>query len=176
MQIQSYSFRLGSEILDTANFIALKNEIINIFTNIQVPQLNPPKVRTRDGQTFTFATNQSALNVALDTEFVTNNGWINKPFIDNQNPKRTNIRSDYGKGRVLVEVQFGNMSRWYADIFKFQVAYSLGTIDVGVSIVPTQAFAQTMDENVSYFERARRELELARLSVAMPLWLVGIAP
>jgi hypothetical protein len=68
------------------------------------------------------------------------------------------------------------MSRWYADIFKFQVAYSPGTIDVGISIVPTLMFARTMDENVSYFERARRELELARLSVTMPIWLVGIAP
>jgi hypothetical protein len=88
----------------------------------------------------------------------------------------TGIKADYKKARVQVEVQLGNMARWYTDVFKFQVSYSLGLIDVGVLVVPMQAFADTIDENIAHYERVVRELPYAKMSITLPIWVVGIAP
>ncbi|MBI1740109.1 MAG: hypothetical protein HYR57_04415 [Candidatus Koribacter versatilis] len=90
--------------------------------------------------------------------------------------KVTGIKADYKKARVQVEVQFGNMARWYTDVFKFQVSYSLDLIDVGALIVPMQTFANTIDENVAHYERVVRELPYAKMSLTLPIWVVGIAP
>jgi hypothetical protein len=86
------------------------------------------------------------------------------------------MKADYKKDRVQVEVQFGNMARWYTDVFKFQVSCSLGLIDVGVLVVPIQDFASTIDENVAYYERVMRELPYAKMSITLPIWVIGIRP
>lgn len=78
--------------------------------------------------------------------------------------------------RIQSEIQFGNMARWYSDIFKFQAAYSQNLIDLGLSVVPFQALARRIDSNVVSFERARRELPAAVLSITLPILLVGIEP
>lgn len=88
----------------------------------------------------------------------------------------TGIKADYKKDRVQVEVQFGNMARWYTDVFKFQVSYSLDLIDVGVLVIPMQDFAATIDENVAYYERVMRELPYAKMSITLPIWVVGVRP
>jgi Restriction endonuclease BglII len=68
------------------------------------------------------------------------------------------------------------MSRWTYDVFKFQVSYSLDLIDVGVLVVPMQEFASTIDENVAYYERVMRELPYAKMSITLPIWVIGIRP
>jgi hypothetical protein len=75
-----------------------------------------------------------------------------------------------------VEAQFGNMARWYTDVFKFQVSYSLGLIDVGILVVPMQQFANTIDENVAHFERVIRELPYAKMSITLPILVLGVEP
>ena len=55
------------------------------------------------------------------------------------------------------------------DVFKFQVSYSQGLIDVGVLVAPVQSFAKTIDENVVYFERVARELPYAKMSITLPI-------
>lgn len=149
----------------TPNSPAFKSErkdIEDIFGSIEVPQLNPPKLRTRGGKQMTFTTAQKDLNNLLDDEFK-RKGWNCQPLVTQD--KVTGIRADYKKARVQVEVQFGNMARWYTDVFKFQVSYSLGLIDVGVLVVPMQEFADTIDENVAYYERVTRELPYAKMSI-----------
>ena len=111
------------------------------------------------------------MNNLLDDLFE-KRGWDCQPLVTNDGA--TNIKADYKKDRVQVEVQFGNMARWYTDVFKFQVSYSLGLIDVGVLVVPTQAFSRTIDENVAYYERVTRELPYAKMSITLPIWVVGI--
>ena len=172
MQLTFFSYRFAAEVLDSPEFIDKKNDIIQIFTNLKVPQLPKPKQRPRaPGMTFT--TDQKALNVALNNRFKEKE-WECQPFVTND--RVTKIKADYKKGRVQVEVQFGNMARWYTDVFKFQVSYSLGIIDVGVLVVPMQAFANTIDENVAHYERVTRELPYAKMSLTLPIWVIGIRP
>jgi hypothetical protein len=174
MQMTFYSYRFASEVLDSQAFSDLKNDVVEVFTSIhEVPQLNPPKARKRGGKAMIFTTDQLALNVLIDTLFK-DRGWECKPLVTAD--KVTNIRADFKKGRVQVEVQFGNMARWYTDVFKFQVSYSLGLIDVGVLVAPMQIFANTIDENVAHYERIVRELPYAKMSITLPIWVVGIQP
>jgi hypothetical protein len=101
-------------------------------------------------------------------------GWEVHPRITNDNS--TKIEADFKKDRIQIEIQFGNMARWYTDVFKFQVSYSLDLIDVGVLICPMQEFADTIDENVVYFERINRELGYAKMSITLPILVLGIKP
>ncbi|HVB33695.1 MAG TPA: BglII/BstYI family type II restriction endonuclease [Patescibacteria group bacterium] len=174
MQITSYSYRFASEVLDSEGFSDKKHDIIEVLAGIDaIPQLNQPKTRERNGKKMTFTTDQLALNKLLDHEFG-QRGWDCQPLVTNDGV--TKIKADYKKDKVQVEVQFGNMARWYTDVFKFQVSYSLGLIDVGVLVVPIQAFAATIDENVAYYERVIRELPYAKMSITLPIWVLGIQP
>jgi len=173
MQLKSLSYRFGSEVLDSPGFSDLKKDIVEIFKKTDVPTLAKTKVRKRGGATMKFTTDQKALNKLLDTAFKAR-GWECQPPVTED--KVTNIKADYKKDRVQVEVQFGNMARWYTDVFKFQVSYSLGLIDVGVLVVPMQKFANTIDENVAHYERVIRELPYAKMSITLPIWVIGIQP
>lgn len=174
MHLTSYSYRFGSEVLDSPGFRDEKRDIVEVLSGIKrVPQLLEPKTRTRNGIAMTFTTDQRALNRALDESFGARD-WACQPLVTNDGV--TNIRADYKRERVQVEVQFGNMARWYTDVFKFQVSYSLGLINVGVLIVPMQGFARTIDENVAHYERVIRELPYAKMSLTLPIWVVGIKP
>lgn len=179
VKLTTYSYRFAIEVLSSKAFEKEMNEIVDVLSKSKVPLLNPPKTRTRKQkktgrvQTFTFVTSQKKLNDLFDEEFE-KRGWECQPPVTQD--KVTGIKADYEKSRIQVEVQFGNMARWYTDVFKFQVSYSLGLIDVGVLVVPMQAFANTIDENVAHYERVIRELPYAKMSITLPIWVVGIAP
>jgi hypothetical protein len=160
-------------VLDSEQFRQLKRDIIDILTGMHVPQLARPKTRKRGKKRMVFTTDQKGLNLRLDQAFHAR-GWECQPPVTAD--EVTGIKADYKKDRVQVEVQFGNMARWYTDVFKFQVSYSLGLIDVAVLVVPMQDFASTIDENVAYYERVMRELPYAKMSITLPIWVVGLRP
>ena len=78
------------------------------------------------------------------------------------------------KIRVQIEVQFGNIARWTYDIFKFQICYSQDIVDVGILAVPMHTLAKEIGENIVYFERVSRELPHAKLSISLPILVVGL--
>jgi hypothetical protein len=47
---------------------------------------------------------------------------------------------------------------------------------VGVLVVPMQSFANTIDENVAHYERVVRELPYAKMSITLPIWVIGLSP
>ncbi|AVT83637.1 hypothetical protein RPYSC3_47770 [Rhodopseudomonas palustris] len=116
------------------------------------------------------------MNTYFDRKFHIDLGWEYHPFATKI--PNSNLRADYRKNfnglKVQSEIQFGNMARWYSDVFKFQAAYSESLIDVGVSVVPMNSLATRIDSNVAYFERAMRELPSAQLSITLPILLVGV--
>ncbi len=173
MKLTTFSYRFALEVLSSPAFVRERDDILEIFSKIAVPQLHPPKTRPRGRKTLVFTTDQQSLNNLLDADFV-RRGWEQQPLVTED--EVTGIRADYKKARVQVEVQFGNMARWYTDVFKFQVSYSLGLIDVGVLVVPMQKFANTIDENVAYYERVVRELPYAKMSITLPIFVLGIEP
>ena len=173
MRLHFLNYRFANEILDSPQCKAIKEEVLDILTKATVPRLPRPKKRTRHGKKYTFTTDQTAFNEYFEREF-SMRGWEVSPRITEN--KTTKIQADYKKSRVQIEIQFGNMARWYTDVFKFQVSYSLGSIDVGILIVPMHVFANTIDENVVYFERVARELPYAKMSITLPILVIGIEP
>jgi hypothetical protein len=192
--IDEFPYRYADAVLKHAvEFNEAYNEIISILENIEIPLLNPTgdpkkggvKRRERKGtksdprkRYLFFPVDQKTLNLNLDRDFK-ENSWELHPLVVNagspQGPE-TGLKADYKKGKLQVEVQFGNMARWYTDVFKFQLSYSLGKIDVAVLVVPKQRFANLIDENVAQFERVVRELPWAKMSLTLPILVIGIEP
>lgn len=126
---------------------------------------------------FFFPINQSGLNRQLE-DGLRPLGWEIRPYIIDpaKAGPRTRLAADFKKGRLQVEVQFGNMARWYSDAFKFQLSFSLDDIDVAILVVPMQGFANLIDENVASYERVVRELPWARMSLTVPILVIGLEP
>lgn len=173
VEYRTFNYRFAEQIFESQQFQQIKWEIIDIVQRVPVIKLSKPKHRKRGKLEKTFTTDQTAINKWLDSEFRKREWAVNPDITGNG---KTKLQADFKKGRVQVEAQFGNMARWYTDVFKLQVSYSLGLIDVGVLIVPTQHFANTIDENIVYFERIERELPYAIMSISLPIQVIGIEP
>lgn len=194
MKLRYFDYRYAEAVLNHPTFSSSKNEILEVLQNAPVPLLNPVELDPRrggvkrrerkprkgdPGKRYLFLpVDQKALNARLDDAFQ-RRGWNLQPPIVSPNRSEgpvTGLKGDYKKGRLQVEAQFGNMARWYTDVFKFQLSYSLDEIDVAVLVVPTQAFANLIDENVAHFERVSRELPWAKMSLTLPIWVIAIEP
>jgi hypothetical protein len=100
-------------------------------------------------------------------------GWEVEPkIISNADSK---LKADFKKSGIQIEVQFGNMARWYTDVLKFLLSYSIDVIEVGVLIVPMLQTAKKIDENVVNFERVIRELPHAKMSISLPILVIGLS-
>lgn len=111
------------------------------------------------------------LNAQLKKEFRKRNWEVNVLIHPD-----LNLTADFRKNRVQVEAQFGNVSRYYADIFKFQVSHLKNTADVGVLIVLRREWARRIGSNIASFERAKKELETLKLIIPIPIWILGLEP
>lgn len=120
------------------------------------------------------------MNHWLDNELCVKRDWDWHPLIidaDPDNPSRNSqLRSDYRKARIEVEVQFGNVARYAYDVYKMAISLALDQADVGIQVVCTKKFAAITGGNIAYYERAVRELERSRLTLIVPLVVVGIEP
>ena len=114
---------------------------------------------------------QIATNKELEKAFQ-KKGWIIRPKIISESESK--LEADFKKGKIQVEVQFGNIARWYTDVFKFLLSYAADDIEVGVLVVPMHDTANKIDENVVYFERVIRELPHAKMGITIPIWVLGV--
>lgn len=152
---QTYSFRHAEAIMER-EFPEEQADILEVLSAVPWNPKLPPVTRRLHGRVVaTLTIDQATTNGSLEREFQ-QKGWEIHPFIVSRSESR--LVADFKKGAVQVEVQFGNMARWYTDVFKFLLSYSANDIEVGVLIVATQATARRIDENVVHFERIVREL------------------
>jgi len=119
---------------------------------------------------------QQLMNTYFDRRFVTDHRWDHHPLATKikDSGLSADFRKRFPKITIQAEVQFGNMSRWYADIFKFQTAYSQGLIQLGLCVVPMQSMGLRIDSNVAHFERITKELPSADLSITLPILVIGL--
>ena len=82
---------------------------------------------------------------------------------------------DFVKGKVLVEVQFGQFFSMFYDLAKFQYFFNENKADVGVEIVPCHGLHAQMSSGVSYGEQLVYDIErLKRHFPAVPVWVILI--
>ena len=164
MDWTSYNYRYAQEILDSPAFQRVRDQIEDLCTRSE-PIRRPP------GSKFEF--DQAAMNGWFDAEFKAR-GWEYHPYVIPDHS--TKLQADFKKGVVQVEVQFGNAARPIYDLFKMQVAYSQGAVDLGVLILPVYDFARKIGDNIACFDRVTRELPYAKLSITLPIWIIGLSP
>lgn len=99
------------------------------------------------------------------------------------------LKSDFMKGMVQVEVEFGNARTYYQDYIKFLLAFNQKAAEIGVLLVPTEAFAHTLCSvgrkralakgrhsysGMIHLEKVRRELAYLDFMLSMPVAIAGI--
>jgi hypothetical protein len=133
MNYTTYSYRFAEEIIQHQKFKKAYNEIISVIQ--QCPLFIYPNKSKKNKKLDVV---QQLLNTFFNRKFVCEYHWEYHP--EATKIPKSGLAADYkkqfGELKIQAEVQFGNMSRWYSDIFKFQTAYSQGLIDMGLSIVP----------------------------------------
>lgn len=173
MKAQTYSYRYAEEILQHKNYVAAWNEIMSVVESAPVFRFPNKSAKNRKLDVV-----QQVMNTYFDRLFAVNLGWEYHPLATKI--EASGLLADFrktfnGNLAIQAEVQFGNMSRWYSDIFKLQAAYSEGLVQVGLSIVPTLSLATRIDSNIVNYERVVRELPAAELSITLPILLVGVS-
>jgi hypothetical protein len=171
MRVVEHSYRFAKEILQHPSHQQAWDEIYGVISNTPL-FIWPSKSRSNPRLDVV----QQVMNVYYDRRLAVDLGWTYHPLatrIENSG-LAADFRKQFGDLVIQVEVQFGNMSRWYSDIFKFQTAYSQQLINIGICILPTGTIARRIDSNVANFERALRELPSAELSITLPILLAGV--
>lgn len=79
------------------------------------------------------------------------------------------------KKKIGLCVQFGNMSRMYADLLKIQHLYLEDHIKAGIMIVPTLDLARNLGSNLVNLERLTDELALFEKTIAVPMLIYGVS-
>ncbi len=172
MQVEAtYSYRHAVAILEN-EYSTERQEILNSIAAVSWHPKAQPTIRTRQGrQVANLTIDQIATNAAFEEQF-RQRSWLIRPRIVSQSESQ--LAADFKKGSIQVEIQFGNMARWYTDIFKFLLSYSANDIEIGVLIVPMLSVAVKIDENVVNYERVTRELPHAKMAVTIPVWVIGL--
>lgn len=173
MKLEIYSYRFAEEITQHPRHLNAWNEIHDILIN--APLFIYPK-KSKNNQKLDVV--QQLMNTYFDRVMAIDNGWEYHPLATGieDSGLRADFKKTFGDFTVQAEIQFGNMSRWYSDIFKFQTAYSQSLIKIGLSVIPMGSLARRIDSNIINFERAKRELPSAELSLTLPILMVGLEP
>lgn len=176
MKAEIFSYRYAAEIMQHENYRQAWDEITGIVETAPT-YVWPGKSDKKPS----LDTLQHLLNSHFDMAFARVGGWDYHPLATKI--PNSNLKADFRKTfapssdeplSVQVEVQFGNMARWYSDIFKFQSAYSEELAQIGVCIIPKASLAKRIDQNIVSFERACRELPSAKLSITLPILMIGV--
>lgn len=93
-------------------------------------------------------------------------------------PIRSYTQTDFVRGRVAIEVQFGKYSFLAFDLFVRHMAFYVGdVIDVGIEIIAMKEMQEHMSSGPGYYEFGLYSIiRQGRGVPAVPLVVVGVAP
>ncbi|HWT61377.1 MAG TPA: BglII/BstYI family type II restriction endonuclease [Ochrobactrum sp.] len=173
MRYSIFSYRYAREILEHHTNANAFNEIVTIVS--QAPLFIYPNKSSKNAKLDVV---QQCMNTWFDRAFAVDRGWLYHPLATAIQNSRlaADFRKTFPNITVQAEVQLGNMSRWYSDIFKLQTAYSQSLVNLGLSIVPMGNLGKRIDSNIVSYERVVRELPSADLSITLPILVIGIEP
>jgi hypothetical protein len=170
-----FSHRNGQDILESPKFSPTYNEFLGILRKL--PPYRAAQVKKTSSA---HVVAPAAMNRWLDYELCVTRDWDWHPLIIDADPddpsRKSQLRSDFRKSRVEVEVQFSNVARYAYDVYKMAISMAMGQADVGIQVVCTKKFAAITGGNIAYYERVVRELERSRLTLIVPLVVIGIEP
>ena len=173
MQADFHSYRFAQEILQHPKYQQAWTEITQVIQEAPLFVYHSKSTKHAGLDVV-----QQVLNAFFDRRLAVDLGWGYHPLATEieDSGLSADFRKTFEDLPIQVEVQFGNMARWYSDVFKFQTAYSQGQIRLALSIVPKLQLARRIDQNVVSYERVVRELPSAELSLTLPILVAGLLP
>jgi hypothetical protein len=173
VKLEIFSYRFAEEIIQHVRHQNAWEEIRAILSN--APLFVYPNKSDKNKKLDVV---QQVMNTYFDRMMAMENQWEYHPLATSivDSGLTADFKKSFGDLTIQAEVQFGNMSRWYSDVFKFQAAYSQSLIRVGLSVIPMGSLAKRIDSNIVNFERAKRELPSAELSITLPILMIGLQP
>ena len=175
--VYEYSHLGGSEIL-IVRYPDIDNEIKDVINSVSAHKDKISKEKTKPGK---LLFNPKNMNLQFKEAFrekgyqeLKDTYTITIPNNDIKIPGAFK-QVDFGKNRVLVEVQFGKYAFMFYDMAKFQYFFNERKADVGVEIVPCHSLHHQMSSGVSYGEQLVYDIErLKRHFPAVPVKVILI--
>lgn len=179
MKIKTYSYRFAKELLTHPKYQQIYNELITICQNAPIPVYRGKSEKQKDKDVV-----QQVLNTYFRLRF-SDYEWESEPLATPDN-NEDSLRSDFRKTFIIndnnelskmtvqIEVEFGNVASSYRNYFKFQLSFSYDLTDICILIVPSFELSKRIDSGVSNFEKTVREIPSAKLSVTVPILVIGL--
>jgi len=177
MNLRIFSYRFAEEILQHTNYEKAYDEILMVCKQCPLPVYKGKSQNQRTKDVV-----QQLMNTYFKLRFESL-GWESEPLAtpdESEDSLRSDFRKTFfselnGKGiTIQVEVEFGNVASSYRNYFKFQLSFSNSLTDICLLIVPTQKLSIRIDSGVSNFEKTIREIPSAKLSITVPILVIGL--
>lgn len=178
VEVKTFSYRFAEEILQHPKFIMIYEELIEVCKDCPVPLYVGKSKKQKQLEVI-----QQLMNTYFLLRFKSL-GWESEPFATPDTSEDA-LRSDFRKsfvdpqtGEVLltiqIEVEFGNVASSYRNYFKFQLSFANALTDICVLILPSSSLSKRIDSGVSNFEKTKREIPSAKLSITVPTLVLGL--
>lgn len=177
MQIKTFSYRFAEEILQHQRYKFAYDELIQVCRDCPIPIYPDKSAKQKNKDVI-----QQLMNSYFLKQFE-NPGWETEPLATPDNYEDA-LRSDFRKTffdeknnkliTIQIEVEFGNVASSYRNYFKFQLSFANALTDICILIVPSQHLSVRIDSGVSNFEKACREIPSAKLSLTVPVLVIGL--
>lgn len=177
MQIKTFSYRFAEEILQHQRYKFAYDELIQVCRDCPIPIYPDKSAKQKNKDVI-----QQLMNSYFLKQFE-NLGWETEPLATPDNYEDA-LRSDFRKTffdeknnkliAIQIEVEFGNVASSYRNYFKFQLSFANALTDICILIVPSQHLSVRIDSGVSNFEKACREIPSAKLSLTVPVLVIGL--
>jgi hypothetical protein len=174
--VSEYSHLGGLEVLKS-NFADEYQEILDVISSVQ-PEVKYSKDKTKMGKAMY---DQKVINKQFKTSFSDKKYEAVKDkysvdYLDGSGKSyKTFKETDFVKGKVGIEVQFGKYAFMLYDLIKFQYFFNKRKISVGVEIVATKAMVDYMDTGVSFAEQLVSDIErLDRHFPSVPIAIIVV--
>lgn len=177
MKIRTFSYRFAEEILQHPRYLNAYNELVQVCKDCPLP-LYKGKSKTQK--------EKDIVQQIMNTYFflrLKSMGWETEPLATPEDYEDA-LRADFRKSffdddgvpvlTIQIEVEFGNVASSYRNYFKFQLSFANALTDICVLIVPSQHLSTRIDSGVANFEKACREIPSAKLSVTVPVLVIGL--
>jgi len=96
-------------------------------------------------------------------------GWSNEMPLSLE----TDLTISAKKDDLAIQIQTGNICRAPYDFLKLQYLYLEGDIKSSALIVPSKEAAKSIGSNIANFDRLKKELQLFRKTITIPLILIS---
>ncbi len=96
-------------------------------------------------------------------------GWSNETNLSID----TDLTISAKKDRFAIQIQTGNICRAPYDFLKLQYLYLEGDIQASALIVPSKQAAKKIGSNIAHFERLKKELQLFKKIITVPMVLIS---